>query len=133
MKKFTDEDARELAQRTREANRNTPRITAANYKNGRLFVQFAGVQSDGVEASIPVRALPFLAHLSDEQIKDFRISPSGTALLWPQPGVCVTVASLLNGVLKPEILTSPLDVEGISLGLSGEEIMEFVREGRERF
>ncbi len=36
-------------------------------------------------------------------------------------------------ILKPEISTkSPLDVEGIDIGISASEIVDFVREGRER-
>jgi len=36
-------------------------------------------------------------------------------------------------VLKPETSAkSPLDVKGIDLGLSASEIVDFVREGRER-
>ncbi len=35
-------------------------------------------------------------------------------------------------VLKPEAKGSPLDVEGIDLGVSSEEIVDFVRAGRER-
>jgi antitoxin Phd len=35
-------------------------------------------------------------------------------------------------VLKPEKKRSALDVAGIDLGISTEEIVEFVREGRER-
>jgi antitoxin Phd len=35
-------------------------------------------------------------------------------------------------ILKPEISTkSPLDVEGIDIGISASEIIDFVREGRE--
>ncbi|MCW5961976.1 MAG: hypothetical protein KIS76_17575 [Pyrinomonadaceae bacterium] len=36
-------------------------------------------------------------------------------------------------ILKPEKKHSALDVKGIDLGISTEEIIEFVREGRERF
>ncbi len=36
-------------------------------------------------------------------------------------------------ILKPEKKRSALDVKGIDLGISTEEIVEFVREGRERF
>lgn len=37
-------------------------------------------------------------------------------------------------VLKPEpALGSPLDVDGIDLGLSKDEILDFVREGRRAF
>ena len=35
-------------------------------------------------------------------------------------------------VLKPEKKRSPFDIEGIDLGVSTEEIVAFVREGRER-
>lgn len=35
-------------------------------------------------------------------------------------------------VLKPEAKGSPLDVEGIDLGVSSDEIVDFVRAGRER-
>ena len=37
-------------------------------------------------------------------------------------------------VLQPESSgTSPLDVEGVDLGVSGAEIVEMIREGRERY
>ncbi len=37
-------------------------------------------------------------------------------------------------VLKPEVPTgSPLDVEGVDLGLSADEIVAFVQEGRREF
>lgn len=37
-------------------------------------------------------------------------------------------------ILQPESSTlSPLDVEGVDLGLTGAEIVEIVREGRERY
>lgn len=36
-------------------------------------------------------------------------------------------------VLKSETATSPLDVEGIDLGVSSDEIVAFIRAGRERF
>ena len=37
-------------------------------------------------------------------------------------------------VLQPESSrTSPLDVEGVELGVSGAEIVEMIREGRERY
>ncbi len=36
-------------------------------------------------------------------------------------------------VLKPETATSPLDVESIDLGVSSDEIVAFIRAGRERF
>ena len=36
-------------------------------------------------------------------------------------------------ILKPEVSSkSPLDVEGIDIGISATEIVDFVREGRER-
>ena len=36
-------------------------------------------------------------------------------------------------ILKPEISSkSPLDIEGIDIGISASEIVDFVREGRER-
>jgi hypothetical protein len=35
--------------------------------------------------------------------------------------------------LKPEVISrSPLDIEGIDIGISASEIVDFVREGRER-
>ena len=37
-------------------------------------------------------------------------------------------------VLQPESSgTSPLDVEGVEFGVSGAEIVEMIREGRERY
>ena len=36
-------------------------------------------------------------------------------------------------ILKPEVSSkSPLDIEGIDLGITASEIVDFVREGRER-
>ena len=48
-------------------------------------------------------------------------------------GVRIQRADGVRFILKPEeVRPSPLDVQGVDLGISTEEIVNFIREGRER-
>jgi len=46
--------------------------------------------------------------------------------------ICIQSEKGRRFVLRPEVRRSPLDVEGVDLGLSREEIVAIVRESRER-
>jgi len=47
--------------------------------------------------------------------------------------VCVTKRDGESFYIQPVVLKkSPLDIEGINLGISASEIVDFVKEGRER-
>jgi len=46
--------------------------------------------------------------------------------------VCIQGEKGRRFVLKPDLRHSPLDVEGVDLGISREEIVSIVRESRER-
>lgn len=47
-------------------------------------------------------------------------------------GVCIQSAEGRRFVLKPDLRRSPLDVVGVDLGISKEEIVAIVRESKER-
>lgn len=46
--------------------------------------------------------------------------------------ICIQSAKGRRFLLKPDVRRSPLDVEGVDLGISREEIVSIVRESRER-
>lgn len=82
--------------RGRAASTTEPRAVSVSCQVGRVEMHLGGGAVEGLRVSFPARALPFLAHATDEELAQVRCLPGGDALEWPQMGEIVAVRGLLE-------------------------------------
>ena len=95
---YTDAQAAQIAQRTRELDEIEPRIAAARYENGELILTLKGGAVAGARVSFSPRTIPSLADASDEQLSAFEVSANGNAIRWRELEVGIGAPALLEVV-----------------------------------
>ena len=76
-----------------------PRISAARYEGGLLYLTLAGEALLGATIAIPARQLAPLSELSEEQLAQVQVVNNGNALVWRAANVDFAASGLIERIV----------------------------------
>jgi len=76
----------------------TPKVSAARYENGVLYLSLAGTAIEGAVLSVPVKNIRPLARLTDEQLAQVQVAGNGHILIWREANEDFLVTGLIERI-----------------------------------
>ncbi len=111
FKELTEAEIADIVRQSRELDEREPRIAGATYYEAseRLVVELKGSALAGTSLSIVARELPRLENATDEQLRAFIVTMSGSSIRWPELNFGVgapALAQLACGLLEPSAVAA---------------------------
>lgn len=108
----TQEEVAAIERRSRELDASEPRIQRAAYEDGRLVFELKGNAFAGTVLSFPAQSVPGLENATEEEVRGFVVTTTGSSIRWPGAKVGFGAPALVQlacGLIAPATAQATLE------------------------